>query len=285
VGQKLTFGVVIRPQHWPWADQISEWVKAEAIGFESIWLNDHFHSLGHTIDNPAFEASTTLAALAMSTSKVKIGVLTYGNTHRNPAILFKQIVTVDQMSGGRVIFGIGTGWHESEHAAYGVRLPSAGDRVRMLEETLAMFRQSQTNARTTFHGRYYQLEDAPFWPKPVNGRIPILIGGTKPKMLRVIGRNADIWDSSMAVDEYAAALRTIREHAREAGRDPEAVMGSANVWEGQISDMEFADRVRAYHKAGARQMLLKYTPDRKGVEAFPRLMAEIVPELRAELDR
>ena len=81
----------------------------------------------------------------MSTSKVKIGVLTYGNTHRNPAILFKQIVTVDQMSGGRVIFGIGTGWHESEHAAYGVRLPSAGDRVRMLEETLAMFRQSETN--------------------------------------------------------------------------------------------------------------------------------------------
>ena len=251
MGQKLTFGVVIRPQHWLWADQISEWAKAEEIGFESIWLNDHFHSLGHTIDNPAFEASTTLAALAMSTSKVKIGVLTYGNTHRNPAILFKQIVTVDQMSGGRVIFGIGTGWHESEHAAYGVHLPSAGDRVRMLEETLEMFRQSETNDRTTFHGRYYSLEDAPFWPKPVNGRIPILIGGTKPKMLRVIGRNADIWDSSMAVDEYTTALRTIRGHAREAGRDPAAIMGSANVWEGPISDKEFADRVRAYHKAGA----------------------------------
>jgi alkanesulfonate monooxygenase SsuD/methylene tetrahydromethanopterin reductase-like flavin-dependent oxidoreductase (luciferase family) len=104
-------------------------------------------------------------------------------------------------------------------------------------------------------------------------------------MLRVIGRNADIWDSSMAVDDYVAALTTIREHAREAGRDPEAVMGSANVWEGQISDKEFADRVRAYHRAGARQMLLKYTPDRAGVKSFPRLMSEIVPELRAELDR
>jgi alkanesulfonate monooxygenase SsuD/methylene tetrahydromethanopterin reductase-like flavin-dependent oxidoreductase (luciferase family) len=285
VGQKLTFGVVVRPQHWPWADQISEWPKLEAMGFDSIWLNDHFHSLGETIDNPAFEASTTLAALALSTSRVRIGVLTYGNTHRNPAILAKQIVTVDQMSGGRVIFGIGAGWHESEHAAYGITLPSAGDRVRMLEETLELFRLLEQNDRTTFHGRYYTLEDAPFWPKPVNGRIPILIGGTKPKMLRLIGQYADIWDSSMAVDEYSAALGTIREHALEFGRDPEAIVASANVWEGPISDGEFADKVRAYYKAGARQMLLKYTPDRKGVETFPKLMQEIVPELKTELER
>ena len=283
--QRVTFGVGIRPQHWPWASQIGEWPRLEAMGFESIWLNDHLHSLGENIDAEAFDASTTLAAMALSTQRVRLGVLTYSVTHRIPTVLFKQIVTIDQMSGGRAVLGIGAGWHESEHAAYAIPFPGAGERVARLDEALTILRLLEANERTTFRGKFYALEDAPFAPKPVNGRIPILIGGTKPKMLQVIGKHADIWDASLPADEYAAALRIIREHARAAGRDPAAVMGSASVWTGPVSDQEFAGRVRAYYRAGARQFLFRYSLDRKGVEEVPRLMEQIVPELKAELER
>lgn len=285
MAQPLTFGIGLRPQHARWAAQSAEWPRAEAMGFDSIWLNDHFHSLGDTIDAEAFEASTTLAAVALSTSRVKIGVLTYGNTHRLPTVLAKQVATLDHISGGRIILGIGAGWHESEHAAYAVPFPSAGDRVAMLDEALAVYRTLETNERTTFHGRYYTLIDAPFVPKPVQSRIPILIGGTKPKMLRVIGKHADIWDSSLNLDEYAAALKTIREHAREFGRDPESIVASRGVWSGKVSDGELADTIRAAHKAGARQLLFRPGHERKNLDQIPRLMETVIPELRAELDR
>ena len=285
MAQKLTFGIGLRPQHASWTEQREQWLRAEALGFDSIWLNDHFHSLGDTIDADAFEASTTLAAVALNTSRVKIGVLTYGNTHRIPTILFKQIATVDHMSGGRVILGIGTGWNEPEHAAYAIPLPSAGNRVAMLDEALEIYKLLETNERTSYQGRYYTLVDAPFEPKPVNGRIPILIGGTKPKMLRVIGKYADIWDSSLDFDEYAAALQTIREHARSFGRDPGSIVASRGVWNGKVSDAEFADTVRAAYKVGVRQMLFRPGHSRENLDEIPRLMETVVPELKAELDR
>jgi alkanesulfonate monooxygenase SsuD/methylene tetrahydromethanopterin reductase-like flavin-dependent oxidoreductase (luciferase family) len=285
VTQQLSFGVGVRPQHWPWADQVSEWPKLEAMGFESIWLNDHLHSLGENIDADAFEASTTLAAVALSTERVRMGVLTYSVTHRIPTVLFKQIATIDQISGGRVVLGIGAGWNEPEHAAYAIPFPPAGERVARLDEALTIFGMLQQNERTTFTGRFWSLVDAPFSPKPVKGRIPILIGGTKPKMLRLIGKHADLWDASLPADEYAAALRTIRGHAREFGRDPDEIAGSASVWTEPVSDKAFADKVRAYYQAGARQMLFRYSLDRKGIDTIPHLMEEVVPELRAELER
>ena len=279
----LTFGIVIEPQHWSWAENVEQWTIAEEIGADSIWLNDHFHSLGQSIDNDAFEASTTFAALAMATTKPKIGVLTYGNTHRLPTVLAKELVTVDHTSGGRVIFGIGAGWNEPEHAAYSIPFPSAGDRVAMLDEALEIIAELQRNERTTYQGRYYSLEDAPFVPKPVNGRLPMLIGGTKPKMLRVIGKHADIWDSGLDIDEIEAGLKKIREHARELGRDPEQITASTAVWRGSMTEREFVDHARALYRAGVRQMLFKHPPDRAGIEQITELMERVVPDLRAEL--
>ncbi len=282
--QKITLGIGIGNQHWPWDQQIAWWKGAEELGFESLWLNDHFHSLGDNIDNPAFECSTTLAAIAMATSKIKLGVLTYGNTHRNPAILAKELLTIDHISGGRVIYGTGAGWNEPEHAAYGIPFPSAGDRVAMLDEALDLHKQLEVEERVNFEGRFYKLVDCPFQPKPVNGRLPILIGGTKPKMLRVIGKHADIWDSGLEPDEYAVALTTIREHAVEFGRDPMAIRGSTGVWNGKVDDKVLADKVRAAYKAGARQLLFRYPPTRENLDEVPRLMQTIMPELIAELE-
>ena len=285
MAQKMTFGVVIEQQHWDWKSNVEQWQIAEQLGFESIWLNDHFYSLNGPLDNEAFEASTTLAALALTTSKPKIGVLTYGNTHRLPTVLAKEIVTVDHMSGGRVILGIGAGWNEAEHKAHSIPFPSAGVRVRMLDEALEIIKLLQENVRTNYQGRYYTLVDAPFAPKPVNGRLPLLIGGKQPKMLRVIAKHADIWDSGLDVDEYKVAYQTIRKHAVEFGRDPDSILASTPVWRKQMPDNVFADRVRAFHAAGVRQMLIQHPVDRVGIDTSPHLVENVIPELRAELDR
>lgn len=282
----MTFGIVLEPQHWSWAENVEQWTIAEELGFESIWLNDHFYSLGGPDTGDAFEASTTFAALALLTTKPKIGVLTYGNTHRIPTILAKEVVTIDHMSGGgRVILGIGTGWNEPEHAAYSIPFPSAGDRVAMLDEALEIFRRLEVDERTNYQGRYYTLVDTPFQPKPVHGHIPILIGGKRPKMLRVIARHADLWDSGLEPDELKAAYETIRTHAVEFGRDPDAITASTPVWRQQMSDKQFADRVRAFHAAGVRQMLIQHPWDRAGIETINGLAERVIPELRAELDR
>ncbi|HQY30910.1 MAG TPA: LLM class flavin-dependent oxidoreductase [Thermomicrobiales bacterium] len=279
-----TFGLVVEPQHWSWADNISQWKLGEELGFDSIWLNDHFHSLGDNLDNPAFEASVTFAALAMATTKPKIGVLTYGNTHRIPPVLFKEVVTIDHMSGGRVIFGIGAGWNQPEHEAYSIPFPSAGERVARLEEALEILKKLEVEERTTFEGQFYSLKDTPFQPKPVHGSLPILIGGGKPKMLRVIGRYADIWDSSIPPAEYKIALETIRKHATDFGRDGNAISGSARVWFGDESADEVASSVQAYHAVGVRQFLFKYAPDRHGIEAIPHLAKTVIPELRKQFN-
>ena len=125
---------------------------AAELGFHSVWLFDHFLALYGDPDGPCLEASTLLTALALKTSRVRIGVLVYGNTHRHPAILAKEMVTVDHISGGRATLGIGTGWNEREHAAYAVPFPSAGDRVAMLDEALQVIQLLFTETRTTFEG-------------------------------------------------------------------------------------------------------------------------------------
>ena len=283
--QELTFGLVVSPQHRTWEKNVELWKLGESLGFESIWLNDHFHSLGDSIDNDAFEASTTMAALAMTVSKPKLGVLTYGNTHRNPAILAKEMVTIDYMSGGRAILGIGAGWNEPEHAAYTIPFPSAGDRVGMLDEAIEIIKLLETNDRTNYQGKYYNLVDTPFVPKPVNGHIPILVGGTKPRMLKVTGKHADLWDSSMEPDEYKAALETIRGHARDAGRDPQSVVGSARAWRPGMTEQDFVARSRAYYAAGVRQLLVSVANTPEDFETLNTIAEKLIPELRAELSR
>src|SRR4051794_14075928 len=136
----LTFGIVTGQHQLTWEQLVEHWQTAEEVGFDTILLFDHFMALYADPDGPCLEASTLLAALALKTSRVKIGVLVYGNTHRHPAVLAKEIVTVDHISGGRAILGIGTGWNEREHRAYAIPFPSAGDRVDMLDESLQVMR-------------------------------------------------------------------------------------------------------------------------------------------------
>lgn len=280
----LSFGVVIAQHQYTWPELVSQWKLAEELGFDSIWLFDHFMALYADPDGPCLETSTLLAALAKETSRARIGVLVYGNTHRHPAVLAKEIVTVDHVSNGRAILGIGAGWNEREHRAYGIPFPSAGDRVEMLDESLQIMESLFTQRRTTFHGEHYQLEDAPFAPKPVQPKLPVLIGGTRPRMLKVIARHADLWDTSRDPKQLEEGLEQIRINCEEIGRDPAEIAVSSSFGADRLEREDgFEDLIRTYRAAGSSQFLFDFPLGGEGLESAKRLATDVMPRLRDEL--
>jgi F420-dependent oxidoreductase-like protein len=280
----LSFGVIIAQHQHTWPELVSQWKLAEELGFDSIWLFDHFMALYADPDGPCLETSTLLAALAKETSRANIGVLVYGNTHRHPSVLAKEIVTVDHVSNGRAILGIGAGWNEREHRAYGIPFPSAGDRVEMLEESLQIMESLFTQQRTTFHGQHYQLEDAPFAPKPVQAKLPVLIGGTRPRMLKVIARHADLWDTSRDPKQLEEGLEQIRINCEEIGRDPQEIAVSSSFGADRLEREDvFEDLIRTYRAAGSSQFLFDFPLGGEGLESAKRLATNVIPRLRDEL--
>ena len=167
------FGLFLGQVGQTWETQLARVLLAEELGFDHVWLVDHLVDTDGDPDKPCLEAWTLLAALAARTERVRLGVLVSSNTFRHPALLLKQAVTVDQVSRGRLTLGVGTGWHEPEHRYYGIPFPPAAERVDRLEEAVLVLDALMTRERTTFGGRFYHLEDAPFVPKPVQRpRIP-----------------------------------------------------------------------------------------------------------------
>ncbi|SPM36560.1 Flavin-dependent oxidoreductase, luciferase family (includes alkanesulfonate monooxygenase SsuD and methylene tetrahydromethanopterin reductase) [Mycobacterium rhizamassiliense] len=207
------------------------WRTADRLGFQALWDYDHF--LGpkeHT--DPTYEGWTTLAAMAAVTQRARIGCLVSGVTHRNPAILAKMAVTVDHISGGRLNFGIGAGWHEAEHRGYGIDFPDPGARVAMVDEALTVIRRLWTEESVTFSGRFFTLERALCEPKPLQRpHPPIVVGGTKPEMLRVIARHADIWNMSghEGPEGWGAVNARLDQVCADMARPPAEVLRSAQL--------------------------------------------------------
>jgi F420-dependent oxidoreductase-like protein len=208
------------------------WLAADDLGFHSVATYDHFYGLiDHTV--PTFEGWTTLAAMAAVVQRARLSCMVTGVTYRNPAVLAKMAVTVDHISGGRLEFGLGAGWHEAEHRGYGIEFPSAGTRVAMLDEALTVIRRLWTEESVTFEGRFYTLTDALCEPKPVQQpHPPIVIGGEKPKMLRVVARHADEWNvpSHGDVHAWAATSANLDEACAETGRDPAEIRRSVQLF-------------------------------------------------------
>ena len=170
------------------------WSRADELGFHSVANYDHFYGLTD-MAAPTHEGWTSLAAMACVVSRARVGCMVTGVTYRHPAVVAKMAVTVDHISGGRLDFGLGAGWHEEEHRGYGLEFPSPGVRVEMLDEALTIIRRLWTEDVVSFEGRHYRLQDALANPKPLQKpHPPIVIGGEKPKMLRVIARHADEWN-------------------------------------------------------------------------------------------
>ena len=156
---------------------------------------------------------------------MEIGTLVICNSFRNPALLAKMADTVEEISGGRLILGLGAGWNEPEYRAFGFPFDHRVDRF---EEALEIWDLLQTKARITYIGEHYELIDAPFEPKSSQGKLPVLIGGTKPRMMRLVAKYADIWNSVGDLDEAGTASKNLDKACLAMGRDPETLVRSVS---------------------------------------------------------
>jgi len=203
-------------------------VAAERGGFDSLWVMDHFWQLPALggPDEPILEAYTLLGALAARTERVQLGTLVTGVTYRNPALLAKMVTTLDVISKGRAILGIGAAWYEEEHDGYGFAFPRAGERLDRLEEAVQICRALFRDERPTFKGRYYSIADARNVPRPVHaGGPPIMIGGSgERRTLRLVAQYADLCNVSGSPATIAHKLDVLRGHCKDVGRDPAEIV-------------------------------------------------------------
>ena len=270
--KSLTFGIVLG-QRQAWDELVRRVRIVEETGWNSFDVVDHFYGL-FDVEEPTLEAYTALAGLAPETRTLRLGVMVCGNTYRNPVFLLKQAITVDQISGGRVDFGVGAGWVKREHEAYSWDFPDARERVDRFAEALEIWDLLQTQDRTTYEGTYYQLYDAPFAPKSVQGKLPVLIGGTKPRMLRLTARYADIWNAVGMLDEAAAASKRLDAACAEVGRDPDSLRRSISPGVNFFESIEaFEENVTTFRAEGFTDFRLPWPRDAEQQRVFDQIAA------------
>lgn len=283
----IRFGVQTPPQHTTYADILQAWREVDELGFDTAFVFDHFIPIFSDPNGPCFEGWTLLAALAAQTKRVKVGVLVTGNTYRNPAILAKMAATVDQVSNGRLILGIGAGWFELEHTAYGIPFSTAGGRAKQLGEAVEVIKLLFTQQKSTFAGKYYQLKDAPFEPKAVQKpHPPILIGGMGPKRIQpLVARHADIWHFFVRdgnPEEAKRVCTNFDEICRKVGRDPAQVEKSVSLRPPQLvgTKDEVRGRIQPLVDAGIRHFIISL-PAPYDRELLRRFAKDVMPTFRA----
>ena len=223
----IRFGLQTAPENVDWSALVDVWKFAEGLGYDSLWTSDHFVTsmFQDTPHAPVLDGWTALAGLATLTERVRLGVMITGNPYRHPPQLAKIATTLDQMSGGRLIMGIGAAWFEDEHRMYGVPLHAKAERANRLGEALQILNLLWTEKRASFDGKYYRIEDAICEPKPVQSpRIPIWVGGWGEKIvLRHAARHADGWNTTGSPKQLAHKMDVFKRHCDDAGRDFDAL--------------------------------------------------------------
>jgi F420-dependent oxidoreductase-like protein len=214
---------------WPSLREAVE--TAEAAGADDLWIDDHLLSDEGAADDAKLEGWTTLAAIAAVTTRARLGLLVAANTFRNPGLTAKLATTLDQISGGRAILGLGGGWFEDEHRAFGLDFGSGfGERLDRLAESVEIVRRLLDGERFSHDGVYYRLRDALVAPPPIQDHLPILIGGSGPqKTLRIVARHADLWNAYGSPASLAASDAILRERCAEVGRDPDEIERTVNL--------------------------------------------------------
>ncbi|TME95460.1 MAG: TIGR03560 family F420-dependent LLM class oxidoreductase [Chloroflexi bacterium] len=228
----MKFGIHLGQLGGPLAEMRRLWRFADDNGFDWFSVSDHFQeSPPQGGDGDCFEALTSLTALALETSRVRVGCLVFCVGYRHPGVLAKAMSTIDHLSRGRADCGLGAGWHESEFAAYGLPFPSIREREDQLEEYAQVLRLLFDERRADFSGTYYTLHDAPNNPKPLQAHLPIWIGGSGEKRtLRAAARHADGWNAPyLAPDEWRRKSAVLDDWCEKAGRDPASIARTINV--------------------------------------------------------
>ena len=230
------FGVFI-PQGWKmelagiegaqaqWQTSVDVAVLAEKLGYDSIWVYDHFHNVPKPAQEAVFECWTTIAAISQLTSRIRLGQMVGCNSYRNPGLLAKITSTVDVISGGRLDWGIGAGWYESEYKGYGYEFAKPSDRIGMLRETVEIVKSMWTNAETNYDGKYYKMSRANCDPKPLQQPTPpVWIGGGGEQLtLRVVAEHADVSNFGSSLEEFTKKRAILQDHCRIIGRDEDTI--------------------------------------------------------------
>ncbi len=293
---------------WDKAVEVAQ--LAERLGYDSIWVYDHFLNVPRPAHEAVFECWTTMAAISQLTSTVRLGQMVGCNSYRSPGLLAKITSTLDVISGGRLDWGIGAGWYELEYRGYGYPFPKPKDRIGMLRETVEIVTQMWSQAETTYKGEHYELSRANCDPKPLQApHPPIWIGGGGEQLtLRVVARLADCSNFGGGPEQWAHKRDVLRAHCADLGRDPDeirmtwspevfirsteaevAAAGSRSVWgeaaatwrAGNLvgTPEQVAEKVRTYVDLGCRGFI-PWCADYPDTESLELFATEVMPAFR-----
>lgn len=273
----MKFGLDVSQHQLTFDEILNRTRLAEDAGFDGVWVFDHFTALYGDPGGPCLEAWTLLGALAAHTSRIRLGTLVTGITHRHPSVLTTEIVTVDHVSGGRVECGLGAAWNENEHRSLGIPFPSTKERMQRLEDAVEIFRLLTSGERVSFEGRHHSLDQAQYRPVPVQKpHPPIWIGASRPQLgLPLVGRQADVWHGWGS--GYSEKWDVVRRAAEKAGRDPDRIIKSSS-----LSISEPWDEVRKSletHVANGVSYLIVGWPS-EGRTRLDEFIETVLPDLR-----
>jgi alkanesulfonate monooxygenase SsuD/methylene tetrahydromethanopterin reductase-like flavin-dependent oxidoreductase (luciferase family) len=308
----LKLGILLWSQSAEWSEMLAAARRVDRLGYAHLWTWDHLYAIFGDPYQPIVEGWAALAAWAMATERTRLGLLVGANTFRNPGLVAKLAATLDHISGGRAILGLGGAWMELEHEAHGIDFGSGfGQRLDWLEESVAAVEQLLAGATvTSAAGGRYAFDDLRHAPLPVQKRLPIMIGGSgEKKTLRTVARHADLWNAMGPLELMAHKVEVLREHCAAVGRDPseieftlgikvtirDTVAEAERVWREAmahnrtpLSDLEdddtfwngtptsIADRLRPYVELGFRTVISEQ-PAPYDVETFERFIGEVKP--------
>ena len=266
----MRFGLFTSMGNQTWEGVLDLWRHIEATGWDIACVTDHFMPNTKEREGAMLESWSTLSALAALVPRLRVGTIVLGNTYRHPAVVAKMAAQVDIISGGRLILGLGAGWQENEHEAYGIPFYTTRERLERLDEACEVIRSLWTRPRSDFEGRYYRLSDAPLDPRPVQRPHPELMigGGGERVTLRIVAKHADHWNVWGGPQVLARKGAILDDHCAAVGRDPKSVTRSANMallLTDRKSEIEqLADTIAKRmgpHAADARDTCLAGTPD------------------------
>lgn len=318
---KPIFGMFI-PQGWKmelasidgaenqWNRAVEIAVRAEELGFDSLWVYDHFHNVPRPSQEAVFECWTTMAAISQRTSTIRLGQMVGCNSYRNPGLLAKITSTIDVISGGRLEWGIGAGWYESEYKGYGYEFAKPSDRIGMLKETVEIVKSMWTQSETTYDGKYYKLSRANCDPKPLQKpNPPVWIGGGGEQLtLRVVAQHADVSNFGSSLEEFVAKREILKGHCAAIGRDEDTIRktissevfireteqevidaGCLNAWGGDAEQWrqkalvgtpeQVSEKIQKYLDAGCTGFV-PWCPDYPSTETMELFATKVIPNFR-----
>ena len=315
------FGVFI-PQGWKmelagiegaaaqWNTAVDIATLAEELGYDSIWVYDHFHNVPKPSYEAVFECWTTIAAISQRTSRIRLGQMVGCNSYRNPGLLAKITSTVDVISGGRLDWGIGAGWYESEYKGYGYEFAKPSDRIGMLKETVEIVKSMWTNAETTYDGKFYKMSRAQCDPKPLQQPTPpVWIGGGGEQLtLKVVAQHADVSNFGSSLEEFIKKRSILQTHCQAIGRDEDTIRktissevfiretekeiieaGSKNLWGVSAESWrskalvgtpeQVSEKIQKYLDAGCTGFI-PWCPDYPSTETLELFAKKVIPHFR-----